>query len=207
MNKIKIVGLGPGHPSYIIPKGKKAIDESDIVVGAKRNLQSLDLRGKESLPITSKLDEVVDYIKSNYLEKKIAVIVSGDTGFYSFLRYLKKHFSVDQIEVIPGISSMQYMFSAIGETWDDAYIASLHGREMNFIEKVKKYKKIGLLTDKNWTPQKIAEKLSQEGLNNRTIYIGENLSYDNEKISRMNIEEAKDANDFDICVVVIVDED
>ena len=58
------------------------------------------------------------------------------------------------------------MFSKIGESWDDAYIGSLHGREENFIEKVKKYKKVGLLTDKNWTPYNIAKELEKNELSN-----------------------------------------
>lgn len=206
MNKIKVIGLGPGHKDYILPKAMEAINASDIVIGAKRNLLSVDVTHKKRYEITSKLDEVVAFIKGNYINNEIAVIVSGDTGFYSFLRYLKKYFSTELLEVIPGISSMQYMFASIGESWEDAYLGSLHGRENDFVQKVKEYKKVGLLTDSKWTPYKIAQRLLEEGIEDRAIYIGENLSYENERITKSDIKKVSKSIDYDICVVVIVHE-
>lgn len=207
MNKIAIIGLGPGHPDYILPKAKKMIDNADIVIGGKRNLESIDVKGKETLAITSKLQEIIDFIKDNYLEKRIAVVVSGDTGFYSFLKYIRKHFKRDVLEVVPGISSLQYMFAKIGESWHDAYVGSLHGREDNLVELVKSYKKVGFLTDKKWNPREISKALLKEGIKERVIYVGENLSYDNEKIIRGSIEEISKTDNYEMCVVVIIHEE
>jgi len=206
MNKISVVGLGPGHPDYILPVATKIISESDIIIGGSRNLRSIDTNGKKVFPITSELSKVIDIIKENYLSYKIAVVVSGDTGFYSLLRYLKRHLDNDILQVIPGISSLQYMFAKIGYSWEDAYIGSLHGRENDFVDMVKKYKKVGLLTDKKWTPSNIAKELLSNGISDRTIYVGENLSYENEKITEKCVVQFCDSNTYDMCVVVIVDE-
>ena len=206
MNKISVVGLGPGHSDYILPIAIKTINEADIIIGGSRNLQSIDTSGKTVFPITADLSKVIDIIKGNHLASKIAVVVSGDTGFYSLLRYLKKHLENDMLQVIPGISSLQYMFARIGHSWEDAYIGSLHGRENDFVDMVKKYKKVGLLTDKKWTPVSIAKELALNGVSDRTIYIGENLSYENEKITIGSVEQIIDSGTYDMCVVVIVDE-
>ncbi len=206
MNKISVVGLGPGHPDYILPIAIKIINEADIIIGGSRNLQSINTSGKKVFPVTADLSKVIDIIKENHLTHKIAVVVSGDTGFYSLLRYLKKHLDNDMLQVIPGISSLQYMFSRIGHSWEDAYIGSLHGRENDFVNMVKEYKKVGLLTDKKWTPVNIAKELLSNGVSDRTIYIGENLSYENERITTGSVEQIDDSNTYDMCVVVIVDE-
>ena len=41
MNKVHILGLGPGNPNYILPVTKKIIKDSDIIIGGKRNIESI----------------------------------------------------------------------------------------------------------------------------------------------------------------------
>ena len=51
------------------------------------------------------------------------------------------------------------------------------------MEKLNEHEKIGLLTDfKENTPQKIAQKLLENNFEDVKIFVGENLSYENEKI-------------------------
>jgi len=201
MNKFYIVGVGPGNPEYILPIANKIVLDSDVVIGGERNIQSFDIKEKEIIYIKSKLSEIVEYIKKNK-EKKISVIVSGDTGFYSMLGFISKNFERHEYIVIPGISSMQYMFSKIGVMWNDAFIGSVHGRELDYIEKVNSYKFVGLLTDRINTPNNIAEKFKD--MNNIIMYVGENLSYENEKITRGSPKEIV-AGKYDKLNVVIIE--
>lgn len=206
MNKIKILGMGPGHKDYITPRVLEEIKNSEIIVAGRRILESVDCKGKEIIYLEKDLKKVVNIIKDSYTEKSTAILVSGDTGFYSMLRFLKRHFTIAELEVIPGISSMQYMFAKIGESWDDAYISSLHGRELDIVKKVKKYNKVGLLTDKKWSPQKISIELIKAGVKNRRIFVGENLSYSEEQIVSGTLEEIAQREGYKMCVVVIIDE-
>ena len=41
MEKIKILGLGPGNLDYTLPIVLKKIEESDVIIGGKRHLESL----------------------------------------------------------------------------------------------------------------------------------------------------------------------
>ncbi|SDZ13562.1 precorrin-6Y C5,15-methyltransferase (decarboxylating) [Proteiniborus ethanoligenes] len=206
MNKISVVGIGPGHRDYILPKASKIISQSDVIITGKRNLESIDGGHKITFIVENNLAQMIDFIKENRKDKKISVVVSGDTGFYSMLRYLKKHFSNEEIDVIAGLSSMQYMFSRLGQSWENAYLGSLHGRENDFVSKVKKYEKVGLLTDNKWTPDKIAFELMKNGINEKTMYVGENLSYENERIIKGSIKEFTEKKEYQICLVVISNE-
>lgn len=183
MSKFNVVGLGPGHPDYLLPIGNRVIRESDVLIGGERNLASVDTDGKETIVIRTNLKEIVAYIGEHKDSKKITVIVSGDTGFYSMLGYISKHFATDEYEVVPGISSMQYMFSAIGRTWNNQFVGSVHGRELDVVEKVRGYRYVGLLTDKKITPTVIAELLEENDLRHVTLYVGERLSYEDEVIT------------------------
>lgn len=207
MNEIVVIGIGPGNIDYLVPIALSKINKADILIGAKRCLSIIDCKDKDVFLISNNFNEMIDYMKKEYCKQKIVVLVTGDTGFYSMLRLLKRYFSYDELEVIPGISSIQYMFAKICELWDDAFTSSLHGKNIDFVKEVKKYKKVAMLTDKKWTPQKIACELLDKGIEDRVIYIGENLSYENENITRTNvIDLAKENKEYDICVVVIIDE-
>lgn len=208
MEKIKVVGLGPGSRLYVLPAAEKEIRDSDIVIGGKRNIESIKewVEGREIKYIDSRLEELAEYIKQNRT-KKITVIVSGDPGFYSMLNYLGKIFSAEELMVIPGISSVQYMFAKLGLHWYDAFVSSLHGKEFDFVLKTADYDKIGLLTDSKFTPQKIAEELYNNGKKDIKIFVGENLSYENEKIQEFSPEDLRNSEyKFGINVVVLVKE-
>lgn len=207
--KIDVLGLGPGNRDYILPEVEKRIKSSDLVVGGKRNIESIsDLTsGKEIAYIDRHLKELVQSMKDNMSEKKIAVVLSGDTGFYSMLGYLRKNFELSQLDVVPGISSMQYFFAKIGEQWHDAVIKSVHGREFDYIEALKSAGKVGLLTDNINTPQEIAKKICESGIE-ATVYVGENLSYPDECITSGKASEIRDLpKKFDLNVVIIKGEE
>lgn len=205
MKKINILGLGPGNKKYILPITKEYIKKSDILIGGRRNIGSLGTlaQGKEIKYIDRYLDQLAVYIKENR-DKRISLIVSGDTGFYSMVPFMKRYFEIEDLNIISGISSMQYMFSAIGYSYEDTFIASVHGRECDYITPIKEGKKAGLLTDNKMTPQAIAQTLLKNEVKG-TIFVGEKLSYDDERITKLSLKEMADLKIiFDINVVIVI---
>ena len=204
MNKFYIVGLGPGNLDYTLPVAIRRIEKSDCLVGGRRNLDSLKKFNKEEFVISSNLKESIEFIKKNRFKKNISVVLSGDTGFFSMLGYISKNFSKDDYLVIPGISSLQYMYSKLGIMYNDSFLSSVHGRDLDYIKVLENNKTVGLLTDTENTPKKIAEKLL---LNSKkyNIYIGENLSYEDEKISIYKVDELfkldKEFSDLNVVII------
>lgn len=205
MNKLMVVGLGPGHSDYILPIARKIINQSDIIIGGKRHIESVDVTDKELFYLEGHLTEIPEYVKANIKDKKIAVVVSGDTGFYSLLRYLRKNIIDVSIEAVPGISSMQYLFSKLGLAWDDAYLGSLHGRSVDLGDLCRTYSKVGLLTDQKNPPSEIAKELIKQGINDKYMVIGENLSYPDEQLRTLSIEDAANSSSDDLNVVIVMD--
>ena len=113
-----MVGLGPGNIDYITKIGIESIKKCEIAIGGVRQLEeisSLLLPTCEKYTL-GKLSDLIEFINRNK-DRKICMIVSGDTGFYSLLSFLRKSYSREELNVIPGISSYQYLFSRIGEVW------------------------------------------------------------------------------------------
>lgn len=185
MGRIFIVGAGPGSKEFLTQAAKRAVEGADILVGGKNALALFSGTKKPRKLIGSDLDEVLRFIKKNR-NKSIAVLTSGDPGFFSILSLLSKKFHKEDIEVIPGISSMQHCFARIKETWQDANFLSLHGTSLHGtsgrkIENLKvKNKKVVILTDSKSTPDRVAKFLLKEG--NRRAVVCENLSSGRERV-------------------------
>ena len=207
LNKINVVGLGPGNIKYLSTAGIDCIKEAEIIIGSTRQLSDLKtiISEKQEIYILGKLNELIIYLKEN-VERKITIIVSGDTGYYSLVPYLSKYLSKDILNIIPNISSYQYLFSRLGENWQNFRLASVHGREFNYIKNINDEDIAGLvlLTDDIQNPYEITKKLYTNGIRNLIIIVGENLSYDNEKITILGIENYEKLNrKFDMNVLIL----
>lgn len=205
-NHIDVIGLGPGHLDYILPVALQKIKQADVLMAGERNLEGIPTSGKEVLIIGNNLKELIAYIKENYQHKKIAVLVSGDPGYHSMLSYINKNTQGIEIRVTPGISSFTYFFSKLSMVWQDAILSSVHGEDTDFIRLIKENKKVFFLTDKKITPKHMANELIKKGITHKRFYIGERLSYADEKISILSVEEAAQYTTDSLCVVVIADE-
>lgn len=206
-NKINVVGLGPGNIKYLSTSGIECIKEAEIIVGSTRQLSDLKaiISEKQEIYILGKLAELIAYLKEN-IERKITIIVSGDTGYYSLVPYLSKNLSKDILNIIPNISSYQYLFSKLGENWQNFRLASVHGREFDYVKNIddKDIAGLVLLTDDIQNPYEVSKNLYDNGLRNLTVIVGENLSYDNEKITILEIEDYEKLNrKFDMNVLVL----
>ena len=206
-NKINVVGLGPGNIKYLSTSGIECIKEAEIIVGSTRQLSDLKtiISEKQEIYTLGKLTELIAYLKEN-IERKITIIVSGDTGYYSLVPYLSKNLSKDILNIIPNISSYQYLFSKLGENWQNFRLASVHGREFNYVKNINDEDIAGLvlLTDDIQNPYEVSKNLYNNGIRNLTVIVGENLSYDNEKITILEIEDYEKLNrKFDMNVLVL----
>lgn len=184
---IYIVGLGPGHKDYIMPKALEIMQKCKIIIGFKRAIDSIDFIKNKKVYI-NKLNEIEQFISSrNNQEQDISIVASGDPTFYGITNYIKSKTDLE-VQVIPGISSFQYLTCKLNIPWNNAYLGSLHGRIDKFLDVVNKHKLSIWLTDKDNNPAALCKILSEAETDCKVI-IGEDLSYENELISIGNPKE------------------
>lgn len=206
--KVSILGIGPGSRDYLLNITEKKIKEADFLIGSNRALSLFSDLNKETMEITGQLKEVRDFIEANCLNKKIAVLVSGDPGLFSLMNYLKRELGKDIFEVIPGISSLQLAAARLKMRWDDLEIKSLHGNPIDnqFLELVKNRSKIGFFTDQESSPERIAQALIDNNIKNKRAAVFENLSYSSENLTKGSLEKIREQNYSDLNVMVIYNE-
>lgn len=199
---IYVVGLGPGSRDYILPKAVETLENSDMVVGFSRALESIDFISTNKVVVKT-LSDILKIVEENS-SKKISVIASGDPCFYGVTDYIKRNLEEYNVEVVPGLSSFQYLMSKIGKSWNGKFLGSVHGREEDFLALVKENSACIFLTDTKNSPKALASKLFEENIS-CNIWVGENLSYEDEKITVGTPEEIM-KKEFSSLSVFVVEE-
>lgn len=190
--RLTVIGLGPGHPDYILPAAIQTAKEMKYLIGSSRGLESFPMtEGQERIPLAGKIDDMLSLIQESWSKGDTGVLVSGDPGYYSLLDAIKSAWPTAQVEVIPGISSLMMGFCRVGIPWHHAVLISFHGREPEENQiRYEKEKVLGMLTDPRQSPKEIANELLRAGWPLETqIWICENLTYDHEKVACYAIKE------------------
>lgn len=187
--RVNIVGIGPGNPDLLTGEARQAIAASNILLGDKRMLSAFADSSKTVYDTikTSAIAEVA--AKADPAKDVLAVLVSGDVGFFSLAKTISGKLPDCECVRYCGISSLVYFASKLQLSWDDAKIVSMHGRDQNLVAAVAQNKKVFSLTGGDHSPQALCKQLCEHGLGQVLVYVGENLSYPEEKITQGTAEE------------------
>lgn len=192
---LRVAGVGPGNPKYLTKHVEEKIRQAKNVLAFGRISESLQ-RIREDIIRIDRVDQLLEFLKK---EEEILLLASGDPNFFGIVNYLKKN-QIEIEEVLPGISSFQYMTSKLQKPWQEAKFLSLHGREDD-LSLVKDCRLAIILIDKDNMPGKISKDLYQIGVRGR-IYAGFNLSYEDESLISKNIgEEIEDISSLGVVII------
>ncbi len=118
-DKITIVGAGPGDPELITLKGKRALEEADLILytGSLINPQILseakaDLRDSSGLALEEMIEVMSRFVGEG---KKVVRLHDGDPSLYGAIQEEVDELKKKGIEcdIIPGVSSLFASAAAI----------------------------------------------------------------------------------------------
>jgi len=203
-----LVGVGPGSLEFVTPAAQKAVKESDLVIGSERALELFDKDGEmlafDGKNVRKRLEEGV---KRAFRGETVSILSTGDPGFSGVLKPVKeiiKRLDIElDVQVIPGISSIQLCAARLLLPWNNADILTLHGRKDDEILKIiDNGRPTIILPSKN--PSETASFLIKNGVHpHRKIGICERLSYHDERVMTMKLKDVKNSKFSYMCVMVI----
>lgn len=202
--KITIGGIGTGNDAGLTVGVVGSVRDSDLVIGAKRMLETFDLTGKEVLE-EYRSDEILEYIEKHPQFGTITILMSGDTGYFSGTKKLLTAFEGKDydVTVLPGISSVSYFFSKLGESWDDVHLTSLHGREENIVGLVKRHGRLFTLLNGEESAHTMCRELIEYGLENVEIAVGQDFGSSDERVDKGSPKEILEMSLGKLCVAFI----
>ncbi len=127
--KVYAVGVGPGSPKYVTEHVKEIIQNCDVIIGYKYTLKTIEglISGKEIHEITMKNQEdAYQSVKKKLGEKTLVVPFTGDVSF-SESEVVDRLIEIfGDVEIIPGISSIQVAASKAKVPLDKSKVITMH---------------------------------------------------------------------------------
>jgi len=218
--KVYAVGVGPGSPEFLTENVKKIIQNSDVVIGYKYTLKTIEslLSGKRVFEITMKNQEnVYQKVKTELDNKVVVVPFTGDVNF-SESEVVDRLIEIfGDVEIIPGVSSIQVAASHAKVPLDKSKVITMH--VSTSIEE-KKLELLKALIDgfsvilvprpwpssqeKHFMPSEIAYYLKKNGFETSTlkVHVFEDLTTDKECVFEGVVKDLEGKKFSDLCIMV-----
>ena len=193
--KIILSGIGMGNTDGMTREAYHAFEEAEVIFGAERMLENLPGKGIK-VPYY-RADDIISYLIEHPQYTKVAAAFSGDSGFYSGAQSMKKALEEanekgilkSETTILPGVSSVSALAARLGVSWNDAVLASIHGRRANVVNLVRKNTKVFLLLSGKNDFEMLVNKFREAGINHVKISAGYRLSYPDEKLFTFYLDE------------------
>jgi precorrin-6y C5,15-methyltransferase (decarboxylating) CbiE subunit len=226
LRKLFVIGVGPGSPKYLTDVAKEAIAKSHYVVGYKYTLSTIegfiDKNEQQVFQVTMQTQE--DIYQDIYAKMKdgeyCTVPFTGDVNFSEseVVDRLLEIFGSDNVEIIPGISSIQVAAAKAHVPTDKAFIVTFHitddieDKKQEMLEAIREGKSVILLPrpwprdrSRHFMQSEIAKFLRESGIDTTKlkVWVFEHLTTDKETtfIGRVVDLEGKEFSDLSVVVV------
>ncbi len=221
MGKVFVVGVGPGSQDYITEIVRKIIVGADVVVGHKYTLDIISnlIQDKKVHIITMEDQEKTYQQIKNELEGEILVVpFTGDVNF-SESEVVDRLIEIfGDVEIIPGISSIQVAASKAKIPLDKSKVITMHVTTSIEEKKLELQKAVVdghniILIPRPWPkdpkkhfmPSEIAFYLKKNGFDtsNIPVHVFESLTNGKEQTFTGSVQELEGKEFSDLSVMVI----
>ncbi|SEA88536.1 precorrin-6y C5,15-methyltransferase (decarboxylating) subunit CbiE [Pedobacter hartonius] len=146
--------------------------------------------GYQWLPVQSPMELLFESYR--HANQPVVVFASGDPLFYGIANTLRTKYPQAEIQTYPYFSSIQLLLHRANLNSNLLQTVSVHGRSWAALDEalIQQNPLIGVLTDPEKSPSAIAGRLLAYGYSNYSIWIGEDLEGEQERIRHLHLEEA-----------------
>lgn len=163
----------------VSPRATELLTGAALVVGGARHLEALAPPGARRIALGGDLAPALDEIATD--DGPVAVLASGDPGFFGIVRALAARVGPERLRIEPAPSSVATAFARVGVPWDDALVVSAHGRDPSTaVNAARAHPKVAILTAPDTPPDALAAHL--DGLS-RQLVVAERLGTAAERIT------------------------
>ncbi len=224
--KLFVIGVGPGSPAYLTDIAKLAIKKSHYIVGYRYTLSTIegiiDRSRQHVFEVTMKTQE--DVYQDVYGKMKdgeyCTVPFTGDVNFSEseVVDRLLEIFGDDNVEVIPGISSIQVAAAKSRVPTDKALVVTFHvtgdieQKKADLLQAVRQGKSVILLPrpwprdpSKHFMQSEIARFLRENGIDTTTlkVWVFEHLTTEKETMFQGMVADLEGKEFSDLSAMVI----
>jgi len=219
LNKVYAVGVGPGSPSFVPNVIKDVISKCDVVIGYGYTLKTIEgfLNGQQKIEVTMKNQEDVYQKIAAEDNHTILIPFTGDVNF-SESEVVDRLVEVfDEVEIIPGISSIQVAAAKARVPIDKSRVITMHVTTPIEEKKLELQKALidgfsvilvprpwPKIPEKHFMPSEIAKYLKSAGFetSKMKVYVFEAVTTENETTFEGKVSELEGKEFSDLSVMV-----
>ena len=219
MNKVYAVGVGPGSPDFVPDVIKDVVAKCDVVIGYGYTLKTIEgvLNGQQKIEVTMKNQE--DAYQKIAAEENHTILVpfTGDVNF-SESEVVDRLIEIfDEVEIIPGISSIQVAAAKAKVPIDKSKVITMHVSTSIEEKKLELQKALidGLsvvlvprpwpkVPEKHFMPSEIAKYLKKNGFqtSKMKVFVFEAVTTQKEAVFEGMVDELEGKEFSDLSVMV-----
>lgn len=128
-----VVAVGPGDAEMLTLKGRRALEKADLVVGFKTVLNVVTewTSRAEVRPMTYRdQEDVLEYAQEQVRQGKDCVVCCwGDLNVSARELLARVRRRAEKVQLIPGVSSIQFACARSGIAMEDSLFITLHKRQ------------------------------------------------------------------------------
>lgn len=207
-----LIGIGPGSSRLFSREAIEILGRAQVVFGAARMQEAAGpYLKKDALKVAQyQPAPIMDWLSQHPDIQVGAVLLSGDIGFYSGAKKLFSQAEKGNVRAVgvSGISSPVYFCGKLKEAWEDMNFVSLHGKQANGPEEVRRHRKSMFLMEGEESVRRLAKQLLEAGFPpDMKTFLGSRLSYEDESIRQLCLSELLQAKVAPPCLLFIKNED
>ena len=221
MGKVFAVGVGPGSPNYVTEIVRKIVADADVVVGYKYTLDVIaDLIKDKKTHVITMVDQekTYQYVKKELGDEILVIPFTGDVNFSESEVVDRLVEIFGDVELVPGISSIQVAASKARVPLDKSKVITMHittsieEKKLELQKAVIDEQNVILIPrpwpkdpQKHFMPSEVAFYLKKNGFDTSKIpvYVFESLTNGKEQTFSGFISELEGKEFSDLSVMVI----
>ena len=200
--EVAVVGLGPGSRTALTGEAREALSRAGCLIGAARMIEAAAAPGQAAHAAIAP-EDIRDYILAHPEYRSFAVVMSGDTGFFSGTKKLLPLLAGCRVTVLPGLSSLSCLCARLGTSYEDVLPVTLHGRSEPILLPLAQGRRVFALVGGENGMGKLCRALTENGMGAARVSVGEHLSYPDEAITTGTAEELSERQFESLAVALI----
>ena len=221
MGRVFAVGVGPGSKNYVTETVRKTVEKADVIVGYKYTLEAIsDLIKDKKTHVITMADQEQTYqnVKKELGDGNLVVPFTGDVNFSESEVVDRLVEIFGDVELVPGISSIQVAASKARVPLDKSKVITMHvttpieEKKLELQKAVIDGQSVILIprpwpkdSQKHFMPSEVAFYLKKNGFNTSKIpvHVFESLTNGKEQTFSGFVSELEGKEFSDLSVMVI----
>ncbi len=220
LGKVYAVGVGPGSPKYVTEIVSDIIKRCDIIIGYRHALHTVRdiLVGKETYSVTmADQEEIYQKVLKSLGGRSLVVLFTGDVNFSESEVVDRLIELFGDIEIVPGISSIQVAAAKARVPLDKSRVITMHvttpieDKKIELQQALRNGQSVVLVPrpwpkrpDKHFMPSEIAAYLRECGFDTGSlrVHVYESLTTDDETNFVGHVRDLEGREFSDLSVIV-----